>query len=123
MHKLGKIVHFNLELAIPKKHRIFSLGLKEAFVVLNSINISICRCKQIPYQYAQAWIFHHLAKEHNFCKRSTFLKKHQILSRSLKASFRGNSVEIYDCRGFCPSKTLSGCRAHNQVARHATLCS
>ena len=36
----------------------------------------------------------------NFCKRSTFQEKHQIIPRSLKESFSGNSVKIYDCRAF-----------------------
>ena len=39
------------------------------------------------------------------------LKKHQIPWRSLKESFRGNSVKISDCRAFSPFKTLPGCRA------------
>ena len=36
--------------------------------------------------------------EQNFWNRSTFLKKHQILSRRLKESFSGNSVKISDRR-------------------------
>ena len=39
-----------------------------------------------------------LQKEQNFWNHSTFLKKHQILSRRLKESFSGNSVKISDCR-------------------------
>ena len=35
--------------------------------------------------------------------------KHQISSRNLKQSFRGNSVKISDCRAFSPFKTLPGC--------------
>ena len=104
--------NFQNRLAIPKKHRIFSFGLKEAFC-RNSINISSCRCKQIPYQYAQTRISRHLAKQHNFCNRSTFLKKHQILSRSLKESFSGNSIQIYDCRSFSPFITLSDRRKYS----------
>ena len=46
--------------------------------------------------YAQAQLFRHLANEHNFWNRSTFLKKHQISSRSLKEYFSGNSVKISD---------------------------
>ena len=45
-------------------------------------------------QYAQAQTFRHLANEHNFWNRSTVLKKHQILSRSLEESFSGNFVKI-----------------------------
>ena len=42
----------------------------------------------------QARTFRHLANEHNFWNRSIVLKKHQILSRSLKESFSGNFVKI-----------------------------
>ena len=103
-----------------KKHRIFSLVLKEAFCQ-NSINISNCRYKQIPYQYAQTRIFGHLVKEHNFWKRSTLLKK------------TSNTIRKFDCPEFSQFKTLSGCRAYNshkiwlqvhvESARQATLCS
>ena len=61
--------------------------------------------------YAQVRLFRHLAHKHNFWNRSTFLKKHQILSRSPKESFSGNSVKISDCRAFSPFKILPGCRA------------
>ena len=60
---------------------------------------------------AQARLFRHLANEHNFWNCFTFLKKHQISSRSLKESFSGNSVKISDCRVFSPFETLPGCRA------------
>ena len=40
----------------------------------------------------------HLANEHKFWNRSTFLEKHQILSRRLKESLSGISVEIPGCR-------------------------
>ena len=43
---------------------------------------------------AQARTFCHLANEHNCWNRSTVLKKHPILSRSLKESFSGNFVKI-----------------------------
>ena len=56
--------------------------------------------------YAQARLFRHLANEHNFWNRSTFLKKHLISSRSFKESFSGNSVKISDCRAFSPVETF-----------------
>ena len=93
--------------------RILSVGLREAFC-RNSINIFNCRCKrryfncQAHIDYAQARIFRHLANQHNFWSLSTFLKKHQILSRSLTESLSGNSVKISDCREFSPFKTLPG---------------
>ena len=62
-------------------------------------------------------LFRHLANEHNFWNRSTFLKKHHIPSRSLKESFSGNSVKISDCWAFSPFETLPGCRAF----RHSEL--
>ena len=37
-------------------------------------------------------------QKNNFCKRSTFLKKHQI--KFERISFNGNSVKICDCRAF-----------------------
>ena len=43
---------------------------------------------------AQARTFRHLANEHNCWNRITVLKKHQILSISLKESFSGNFVTI-----------------------------
>ena len=46
--------------------------------------------------------FHHLASEHNFWNRSTFLKKHHISSRSWKESFSRNSVKISDCWACSP---------------------
>ena len=53
----------------------------------------------MPILLPQAWIFRHLhANEQNFWNRSSFLKKHQILSRRLKESFSGNSVKISDYR-------------------------
>ena len=54
-----------------------------------------------------------LALHPYFCKRSTFLKKHQTLSRSSKESFSKNSVKIYDWRAFSQFKTLPGCWAYS----------
>ena len=51
------------------------------------------RCDQ-SVRLRQARTFRYLANEHNFWNRSTVLKKHQILSRSLKNSFSGNFVNI-----------------------------
>ena len=110
IHPLQIHSNFQNRLAILNNHRIFSLGSKEAFC-RNSINISNCQFKRkfflkclahTDLQYAQARFFRHLANEHNFWNRSTFLKKHQIPSRSLKESFRGNSRKISDCRAFSP---------------------
>ena len=42
----------------------------------------------------QARTFRDLANEHNCWNRSTVLRKHQILSRSLKESFSGNFVKV-----------------------------
>ena len=56
-------------------------------------------------------LFRHLANEHDFWNRFTFLKKHQISLRSLEESFSGNSEKISDCRAFSPFETLPGCRA------------
>ena len=116
-------IHNNFQnpLVIINKHLIFSSGSKDS-VCCYSINISNCRCKrkfsecqhmQI-LQYAQARLFCHLANKQNFCKRFTFLKKHQISSRSLKESFSGNSVKLSDCRAFSPFETLPGCRAFSR---------
>ena len=66
--------NFSNRLAILKKHRIFSLGLKEAFR-RSSIIISYCRWHANFIVCPLARIFRHLANEHNFWNRSTFLKK------------------------------------------------
>ena len=50
--------------------------------------------------YAQARLFRHLANEHNFWNRCSFLKKHPILSKSLKESFSGTSVKTSDFWAF-----------------------
>ena len=116
IHPLQIHNNFQNRLAILNNHRIFSLGSKEAFC-RNSINISNCRFKRnffkgqadTDLQYAQARFFHHLANERNFRNRSTFLKKHQIPSRSLRESFSGNSLKMSDYRAFSPFETLPGC--------------
>ena len=112
--------------AIPKKYRIFSLGLKEAFCRY-SINISNCRCKR-KFSKCQAHsdfivctssvFFRNLANEHDFWNCFTFLKQHQISSRSLKESFSGNCEKIFECRAFSPFEILPGCRAF----RHSVIC-
>ena len=68
--------------------------------------------------YAQAWLLRHLVNEHNFWNRSTFLKKHQIPSRSVKESFSGDSLKISDCWAFSPFKTLPSCQAFG----HSIFC-
>ena len=86
---------------------------KKLFFSIPAINISNCRCKRKFFkcqahadfivQYAQARLFRHLANEHNFWNRSTFLKKHQISSRSLKESFciMKKSINFNNCTLAC----------------------
>ena len=50
--------------------------------------------------YTQSRIFRDLSHQHDFWSLCTFLKKHQILSRSLTESLSGNSVKISECREF-----------------------
>ena len=61
----------------------------------------------------QARTFRDLANEHNCWNRSTVLRKHQILSRSLKESFSGNFVKI--------SERLAG--IDNDIAISILVCS
>ena len=65
----------------------------------------------------------HLANEPNCWDRSTFLKKHQIPSRSLKECFSGNPVKSPDYRAFNLFKPLPGCRAfiHSRFVHEVIL--
>ena len=57
-----------------------------------------------------------LANARNFWNRSTFLKKHQILStEKFKESFSGNSVKLSDFRVFSSFETLPGCLAYSHI--------
>ena len=78
---------------------IHVLQIQSMFYKSNPVHVLqyACNVKQIPIlhlSFAQARTFRHLANEHNFLNRSTVLKKHQILSRSLEESFSGNFVKI-----------------------------